>query len=210
MLSLAFAFGAPCLPLVILAVKATTPWMVEMRLIWIGAALSSALVGGFTLWLGLRALYARLTGGETIVAVSAGSALPHQRIDGVVWHQSGRFTVQAIDVALVCRKTETEGKVIQRDGSRGHTQETRTTTVHQQEIIPVTAIDPTIGPWQQDFSCEIPGTAVPSSPHTANPMVIWGFDVRLHLSGMPDVTLNFPLTVEGLAVDEDDEDEDDA
>lgn len=198
MFSLAFAFGAPFPPLLMLIITAETGWMVELRLIWIGLALLSLFVTGVGIYMGGRALYRRLSGGQTIVEVETGTAQAGQTVQGFVWHQSGRIPSERIEVALVGRKTLTR---------RGRPTRTETTDLYREVVVPAVALDPATGPWQKHFSFTIPEDACSSAPHTANPMIIWGLDVQVKLKDAPDLTLTFPFTVSGLDHDDAEEDQ---
>ncbi|GAB4458724.1 MAG: hypothetical protein Fur0044_51740 [Anaerolineae bacterium] len=198
MFSLALAFALPFLPLLLVVFNLETEWMVEMRLIWIGLALVSALVTAFGGYLGGQALYKRLAGGQTIVEVERETAQAGQTLQGFVWHQSGRIPSEQIKVELVGRKTLTR---------RGRVHRTETTILHREVLVPAVLLDPALGLWQKSFSFTIPLEARSSAPHTANPMIIWGLDVQVNLKDAPDFTLTFPFTVQGLEPETDDEED---
>lgn len=198
MFSLALAFGAPFLPLLMLIITVETEWMVELRLIWIGLALLSLFVAGVGIYMGGRALYRRLAGGQTIVEVESGTAQAGQTVQGFVWHRSGRIPSERIEVALVGRKTLTR---------RGRPTQTETTNLYREVVVPAVMVDLASGPWQKHFAFTIPEDARSSAPHTANPMIIWGLDVQVNLKGAPDLTLTFPFTVRGIDPDEEDDQE---
>ncbi|GIK43105.1 MAG: hypothetical protein BroJett011_69380 [Chloroflexota bacterium] len=198
MFSLAFAFGAPFPPLLMLIITAETGWMVELRLIWIGLALLSLFVTGVGIYMGGRALYRRLSGGQTIIEVETGTAQAGQTVQGFVWHQSGRIPSERIEVALVGRETLTR---------RGRPTRTETTDLYREVVVPAVMLDLAAGPWQKNFAFTIPEDAPSSAPHTANPMVIWGLDVQVNLKDAPDLTLTFPFTVHGIEPDEEEDQE---
>ncbi|MCL4298578.1 MAG: hypothetical protein KJ077_22765 [Anaerolineae bacterium] len=196
MFSLAFAFGAPFPPLLMLIITAETGWLVELRLIWIGLALLSLFVTGVGIYMGGRALYRRLSGGQTIIEVENDTIQAGKMMQGFVWHQSGRIPSERIGVALVGRKTLTR---------RGRPTRTETTDLYREVVVPAMILDPAAGPWQKHFSFTIPVEAPSSAPHTANPMIVWGLDVRVNLKDAPDLTLIFPFTVHGIEPDEEED-----
>jgi hypothetical protein len=209
MFSLAVAFGAPFWPLLMLIFSAETKWMVELQLIWIGLAFLSLFVAGVGIYLGGRGLYRRLAGGQTIVEVETDQAQADQTMSGFVWYQPGRVPAENIEISLVGQKTFTK-----RVQSRSATSQsplssrTETTVLHQQVVCPATALDPAAGPWQKQFSFTIPADALSSAPHTANPMITWGLEVRVNLKGTPDMNLTFPFIVHGIEPDYNDEEAD--
>ncbi len=206
MFSLALAFGAPFLSLLMLIFTAETEWMVELQLIWIGLALLSVFVTGVGLYLGGQALYKRLAGGKTIVEVESDPAQAGQSLKGFIWRQSGRVSTESIGVSLVGRKTVTKKIWVHSSGNDSHwSNKTQTTVLHRQEIVPATPVSPATEPWQKHFSFTLPADALSSAPHTANPMIIWGLEIRVNLKGAPDFTLNFPFTVHGIEPDDDEE-----
>src|SRR6185503_7333999 len=113
MFSLALAFGAPFWPLLMLIFSAETKWIVELQLIWIGLALLSLFVAGVGIYLGGRALYRRLAGGQTIIEIESDPVQADQTVSGFVWYQSGRIPTEKIEVSLLGQKTFTK-----RTGSR--------------------------------------------------------------------------------------------
>jgi hypothetical protein len=198
MFSLAVAFGPPLLPLLMLVITAETEWIVELRLIWIGLALVSAFLAGVGIYIGGRALYERLAGGQTIIEVETATAQAGQTLQGFIWHQPGRFPSERIEVALVGRKTLTR---------RGRPTRTETTDLYREVVVPAVVLDLVAGPWQKHFSFTIPEDAPSSAPYTANPMIIWGLDVQVNLKDAPDLTLTFPFTVQGIDPDEEEDQE---
>lgn len=205
MFSLALAFGAPFLPLLMLVFTVETGWMAELRLIWIGLTLTSALVGLFGLYLGSQALYKHLVGGQTVVEVEADPAQAGQTVQGLVWHRSGRIPTESIGVTLAGRITMTRTKHRRKAGEETQfITHTETTYLHQETVSPLTKLKAVDAPWQKHFSFTIPEDALSSAPHTANPMIIWGLDVQVNLKGAPDLTMTFPFTVNGIDPDTDD------
>ncbi|HYF65967.1 MAG TPA: hypothetical protein VD886_24270 [Herpetosiphonaceae bacterium] len=185
MLSMAFTFGMPCIPLLLLSITATTHWLAELRLIWIGFTLSSALIGGITLFMGVRAIYTSLTGTQIIVEVESATIAAGDSMRGAIHHTSGRIAAQMVEIALVCRQTYTKRS----------SRQTTTTYLHQQDLITPSDMQAVSGQASFPVTLTIPPRAYPSAPYTANPMVVWSIDVKVVLHNAPDITMTFPFTV---------------
>lgn len=187
MFSLAFTFGAPVLPLIVMGWNAEGA-LAEWSLIWGGLALTGAILGGATFVLGLQKLYERLNGSQTLVEASAETVKPGEEMDVFVQFTPGKLPVARLQVKLVCQET--------------HTPRNRSNKVSETKVLYEAEVASFFRPervWQGRFSVIVPETAPLSLASNANHTITWGLEVIAEMPGAPDVKELFLFTVDDPA-----------
>lgn len=184
MFSLAFTFGAPVIPLILLWVKAEGN-LAELSLIWAGLALTGAILGGATFWLGLKKLYEQLNGSQTVVETSAETVKPGENLAVFVQFTPGKLPVARLRVKLMCQETRTP-----RNNRSGKVSETK--SLYEREVESILRPESV---WQRSCSVILPETG-PLSLDTQSHAITWGFEVTAEMPGAPDVKELFVFTVD--------------
>lgn len=182
--SIAFAFGAPAVPMGMFALKVEGQ-LAELNVIWLGLTLIGVLIGGATLWLGIRELFKQVNGSQTVVESSAETVKPGETFSVLVQYTPGKLRVDGVQVKLICRRVDVQSK------KSGKVAETK--VLFEQILQPLTSVNSV---WQKTWQATVPEDAPLSSESMQASTLTWGIEVTTQIPNAPDLLEMFIFTVD--------------
>lgn len=182
--SIAFAFGAPALPMGLFARKVEGT-LAELDVIWFGLTLAGVLIGGATLWLGLRKLFEQINGSQTVVESSAATVKPGETFSVLVQYTPGKLRADGVQVSLICQQVDVQAK------KSGKVAETKVLFERElQPFLPVNSV------WQKTWQLTLPEDAPLSTDPATARIITWGIQVTTQIPNAPDLSEMFIFTVD--------------
>lgn len=182
--SIAFAFGAPALPMGMFALKVEGK-LAELDVIWLGLTLIGVLIGGVTLWLGIRKLFEQVNGSQTVVESSAETVKPGETFSMLVQYTPGKLRADGVEVRLICQQVDVQSK------KSGKVAETK--VLFERELQPLLPVDSV---WQKTWQLTLPEDAPLSTDPATSRIITWAIQVTTQIPNAPDLSALFIFTVD--------------